>query len=173
MSRLNATKNQVAEELVKADESGDWQAVIDAVKEGFRVERVTLYTMRHGYLEHKCTSACDVAATPIDNRHLGEPFGVLRPLVYLGKELCISDPDDYQLAQWPNHTGVRTLCALRVGSPNMGPVGVLEFVNRIPDHDHPHEVLGFDEREACAGRRTCVRGCHGPPTTKICCRKVR
>ena len=146
--RLSALRSEIATQLVSAAESGGWQRVMDMVRRGFQVERATLYTIQDGKIEHGWTSAYNLEKTPIGIRGSVEPFGMLRSVIYLNRQVLIPEPDHYLLDQWPSRKGVRTLFAAPVRSGQSDVRGILELVNRVLDHDHPYELFDADERAA-------------------------
>jgi len=161
VAEQETVRREIAE-LIKAEQAtaeiviqaarpdGDWQAVVDAIREKFRVERVTLYHFDgQRLLQHRTSVGRGAIFTPFFEGPI-EPTGPMREVVFGKSDVLIGPDNSHLFSQWPtlgNASGaflVPVLCT--VGDMK----GVLEFINRIPDRDHPFEM--FDEHEQAVAR---------------------
>jgi len=150
--RLLITRNAVTKKLIAAATPGaTWQPVMDEIRNGFEVARVTLYHLEECRIYHAWTSLETAGAVVDTEMEPLKPSGALLDLIRDKTELLIKSDGIQRLTEWPNTENVRTLYAVPVLSSEGETCGVLEFVNRIPTREHPFEFLDKDERLAVVG----------------------
>ena len=150
-------KNNVASQLIQTpDHQRGWEVILDQVREGFNVERVTFYYVRPDRrIEISWFAQSRNCAAPVKPIKPSEPYGALGDLVYHRKtDVFIYNPDDARINQWPNNTdlkggtGIKSLYAVSVVTTKGDICGVLEFVNRVETTDHPFAYFDNSERSA-------------------------
>jgi len=147
--RLQETMKTVAEHLIAALEPGaSWQEVMDDIREGFRVERVSLYHVKEDRVAHVWTSKREGGPPGDETYGPIEPFGLMRDLIYQRRATLVTGAAIDRLVRWPNPEGIRSLFVQPVLDTRRSVRGVLEFVNRIPSRGHPFE--SFDDYERYA-----------------------
>jgi len=150
--RLRTTMNTVAEHLIAASQPGaSWQDVMDDIRAGFQVERVSLYHIQDGQIKHGWSSTCEGGPPGDSNFGPVEPPAAMAGLIHtrLARFRTIrTDADAEQMAGWPNLQGVQYVAAFPVLDTQQTVRGVLEFVNRIPSREHPFDT--FDVHELIA-----------------------
>ncbi len=128
---------------------GNWQTVVDVIREKFHVERVSFYHFDGGSLKYDRSSVLPGVVFRPPNDDPMEPIGPMREAVS-GKSVTISSGNAHLFGQWPSLNDARGAFLVPVVCTVGDVRGVLEFVNRIQDRNHPFEV--FDEYEQSAAR---------------------
>jgi signal transduction histidine kinase len=149
--RLHRTEEETARLLIDALDPGDsWQPVLDTVRDGFQVERLTLYVTEEDRSKvRRAWNASSRAWGPPQETVAVAEYETLAKMLRDGEPLLVGGPDDFRLAKWHDTEGVRTLSAVPTLSAEGRISGLLEFVNRKPSLDHPYEFFnGFEERQA-------------------------
>ena len=128
----------VAERLIAASQPGEsWQHIMDNIREGFSVERATLYHFKEGRIEHGWTSV-SVNGPPGDPSYGPlEPTDLMAELIATRVPMHLTTHDTGELPGWPSPEGSRYIFAQPVLDTQQTVHGVLEFVNRIPSREHP------------------------------------
>ncbi len=148
MRQLLNTKDDVAQQMVYAAGSHlGWPAVVDALKDGFMVERVNFYRVLHNKKMELRWSSPRLNESPVRSEPV-EPFGVLGDLVLRKQDVLIKSKDDPSLKSWPDREGIRSLYATPVVDSQGLVRGVIAYINRIKTADHPFEFLDNIERGA-------------------------
>jgi len=137
--QLHATKERVATLLIsEAESEGRWQLVMDELRQGFPVDRVSFHLVGNRGIEHGWSSPASFAsdAEPIDPAD----YSRLRRLVESTPAdlatVLISNPESPRQDEWPAGEGVQGLFAAPVFSVEGKVCGVLEFLSRKPRRSH-------------------------------------
>ena len=143
-------KSHVAQDLIAAANPGAaWQPVMDRIREGFQVERVTFYDVQGETVALGAYSVGEQSAALVNAVEPFRPAGALRDVIDNKRDRQARNAHDILcLENWPNLSGVRTLTAVPVLNSENEVLGVLEFANRIPTLEHPFEFLDCSERQA-------------------------
>lgn len=152
-------ENAAANVIIQASRpDGEWQPVVDTVREKFGVESVTLYLFDEGILRHYRASTAPGVTFPL----LGDslvPTGPMRNVVFGKQSIAIGSRNTHLFRQWPPLRDARGALLVPVVCTAGRVRGVLEFVNRIPDREHPFEEFEeYERRILCDVGRTMGAG---------------
>lgn len=149
--RLLEAKNQAVERLmVPTGAQLKLKPVLDILRKGFCVTRVRFYRRRGDVISFsesslECRPTAQTA-NPIDclaTREIGE-------LIEQSAEIFHPSLPPSFSSRWPQSQGVRSLFAVSASGAKGDSKGVLEFINREENPDHPFAFL--DEIERVAAR---------------------
>lgn len=148
MVNLAEVRSEVARRLINTAGSDEgWQSVLDMIREGFSVERVTFYHVRPDKHYQVGWSSQATPHTPrIEPAEPREPMGALTDVILRKQQVSITSPSDKQLVGWPNKAGIKSVFAIPVIGARGDIRGVLEFVNREATPDHPFEFFDVMEK---------------------------
>jgi signal transduction histidine kinase len=148
MVNLAETRSEIAKRLINTAGSDEgWQSVLDTIREGFSVERVTFYHVRPDkHYQVGWSSQATPCASRVEPAEPREPMGALTDIVLRGKQVSINSPSDKKFVGWPNRTGIKSVFAIPVIGARGDVRGVLEFVNRTATPDHPFEFFDVMEK---------------------------
>jgi signal transduction histidine kinase len=144
---LHKTEEETAGLLInKLDPSENWQEILDKVRNGFQVERVSLFLFdsENRSVEHAWSGSAREWHPPqgqiavVSNSALDKFLLNTAPLL-------ITQPAAPKLEHWPNGEAIDTLFVVSAISAEGKVRGFLEFANRITAPDHPYNF--FNEIE--------------------------
>ena len=130
------------------EDKENWPEVMEELRKGFQVGRASFYPVHNERVESGWTATSQDWVCAVRPFVALDPLAALRKIVIMGQPAAIGAPNDERLAEWPNREGINALFAVPVFSSRGSVAGVLEFVNRIPDRDHPFDHLDDYERIA-------------------------
>jgi signal transduction histidine kinase len=145
---LHETEERVAQVLIRAmEDRPSWQEALDITREGFNVERATLYAVGAKTLTPLWSSRAANMPLPAGEFQIAAHESLQQVLTSQTETpLTIESESDARLKQWHFRQGVRSLHATRAVSRDNQIRGLLELVNRTTDPDHPYRFLNEMER---------------------------
>lgn len=148
MQKLVEARGEVAKLLINS--SGldrAWQSVMEIMREGFSVERVTFYHVRPDkHFQLGWSSQLHSRMKTIGPKEPREPIAPLTDVILRQKAVSIQDASDVHLDLWPNRRDIKSVFAIPVVGTRGEVGGVLEFVNRITTVEHPFEFFDLMEK---------------------------
>jgi signal transduction histidine kinase len=138
--------DRLAKNLLGATSQEDWQHTLDLVRDASHVERVCMYVVQGG-------SVSLGAVSPVSSELVSPPvpltsFPLLSDLVAHGKEVQVTDEEGQIGELWPHSSGIHTMYAIPIVDAKRSVRGVLAFINRAEEADHPYRSFDPVEIEA-------------------------
>jgi len=150
ITELHVAETRVADAILEAASSdGDWQSVMNSIRDELRVERAAYYVLRDQELVCDCFSLAPGSACVSPPDCAIKLIGSLRR-VLAGKTIVFGENQEPLQPHSPLWAGAKGVILSPVSGKHGKVAGVLELVNRRSDRDHPFPVFDIpDQRTIC------------------------